>query len=67
MLTKRKDHKDVLIFLNLVLKMAKLNDQDQELADDYEVKRRVKNSSTYRNSFLALNEDSSTFNGVEMF
>ena len=67
MLTKRKDHKDVRISFNLVLKMAKLNDQDQELADDFEVKRRVKNSSTYRNSFLALNEDSSTFNGVEMF
>ncbi|CAD8114791.1 unnamed protein product [Paramecium sonneborni] len=44
-----------------ILKMAKLNNTYKEPEDTYEPKRRVKNQ------IQQLNEDSSTFNGMEYF
>ncbi|CAD8054393.1 unnamed protein product [Paramecium primaurelia] len=44
-----------------VIKMAKLNNNYKEPEDTYEPKRRVKNQ------IQQLNEDSSTFNGIEYF
>ncbi|CAD8172179.1 unnamed protein product [Paramecium octaurelia] len=52
-----------------ILKMAKLHNNYKEPEDTYEPKRRIKYQSTFNSidKKQQLNEDSSTFNGMEYF